>query len=232
MKCSPAGFLQYFAFTVTHLEIGSSLLCAKPLPFYQPPSESESHLSLWTGFIFIFFCKPFVQQQHEAFHTSQASRRIVLVLGGNCWRQVQKYIVNAQSLKLHHYVWFLFINFFKFKFFFCTLPRSPLEILKKKKKKTWIPQSETWMPCHLLVLMGVCPLCFMWFVHMNHSGQTPIKHRQCSHLQEEFRVCHTSICWQMKWKQRNTQLGLQWRLSCATSWLPPHLWNTRADVMN
>lgn len=198
MKCSPAGFLQYFAFTVTHLRIGSSFLCAKPLPFYQPPSESESHLSLWTGFIFIFFCKPIVQQQHEAFHASQASRRIVLVLGGNCWRQVQKYIVNAQSLKLHHYVWFLFINFFKFKFFFCTLPQSPLEILQKKKKK-WIPQSETWMPCHLLVLMG---------------------------------ICHTSICWQMKWKQRNTQLGLQWRLSCATSWLPPHLWNTRTDVMN
>lgn len=170
MKCSPAGFLQYFAFTVTHLEIGSSFLCAKPLPFYQPPSESESHLSLWTGFIFIFFCKPFVQQQHEAFHTSQASRRIVLVLGGNCWRQVQKYIVNVQSLKLHHYVWFLFINFLS-SIFFLHLTSESTRNLTTKKKKTWIPQSETWMPCHLLVLMGVCPLCFIWTNHMKHSGQ-------------------------------------------------------------
>lgn len=61
MKCSPAGFLQYFTFTATHLEIGSSSLCTElfPLSISTPLPKSGLHLGTWV------FSVPLLSQLHN-----------------------------------------------------------------------------------------------------------------------------------------------------------------------
>lgn len=105
VKCGPAGFLQYFTFTATHLEIGSSSLGAKPSPLSIKPPLSEPHPSpgTWVFSVSVLSqlhnnsMKPSTQVRRQNRKMDTDIKRIVCVLGYDGLRQIQKYTVNTQS---------------------------------------------------------------------------------------------------------------------------------------